>query len=150
MIRAVLVFRGMCREDLIEKCIAVAYVQRTGMCEAWVKCFSANDMLLNIESALNKGFLLEEIAFLTGLKIKGYRISKEVVEANSTSKQIVNGEIEFEYHKPLSEWITKLSVKRISIDVRSRRAVAQLAKPINIEILFDLGIRLLKPVRTPP
>jgi hypothetical protein len=150
MIRAVLVFRGGCGQHLVERCALVTHVQRGSLCEVWVKCGSAEDVLLDIESALNRGYLLEEVAFLTGLKIKGYKISKEIIEANNTLNQSVDGEIEFEFCKPVSEWIAKLDVKKMSIDIKNRRAVAQLTKPIHIETLFDLGIRLLKPRRVPP
>jgi len=107
-------------------------------------------MFTDIELAINSGSPLEEIAFLTSVKVKGYMISKEIVEANKHSNQTVEGLIEFEFYTPIEKWIDSLSFKRISIDVKNRRAIALLEKPVSIEQLFDVGIRLLKPKRVPP
>jgi hypothetical protein len=150
MIRAILIYRGLCNPQLVEKCTSITYTQRNVFCEIWVKCSNVSDMFFDIELAINNGYLLEEITFLTGLKLKSYAINKEVVEANRTSNQSIEGLIEFEFYKPINEWIEKLEIKKINIDITNRKAVAHITKPINIEQLFDLGIRLLKPKRIPP
>jgi len=150
MIRAVLLFKGVCKPRLLEKCNTIVLIQRNSLCEAWIKCSTVNEMFSDIELAINSGYPLEEVAFLTGLKIKGYAISREIVETNKQCSQSIEGSIEFEYYTPVTHWIKELNIKKISIDVKSRKAIAQLEKPISIEQLFDKGIRLLKPIRIPP
>lgn len=150
MIRAVLVFRGACGRELVERCSMITCLQRGVLSEVWVKCPTSDDMLLDVESALNKGYLLEEISFLTGMKVKGYMISREIVERNIVQNLFVEGEVEFEYYKPVGEWATKLDVVRLSIDLTTSRAVALLARPVALETFFDMALRLLKPRRIPP
>jgi hypothetical protein len=150
MIRAVLVFRGACGRGLVERCSMITCVQRGVLSEVWVKCPTSDDMLLDVESALNKGYLLEEVSFPTGVKVKGYMISREIVERNIVQNQFVEGEVEFEYYKSVGEWATKLDVVRLSIDLTTSKAVALLARPVTVETLFDMALRLLKPRRIPP
>jgi len=150
MIRAVLAFRGACGSQLVERCSLITCVQRGFLSEAWVKCSNSDDMLLDVESALNKGYLLEEVSFLTGVKVKGYMISREIVENNIVQNLLVDGEVEFEYNKPVGEWAFKLDVARLTIDLITRKATAVLARPVSVETLFDLALRLLKPKRIPP
>jgi hypothetical protein len=150
MIRAVLAFRGACGSQLVERCSLITCVQRGFLSEVWVKCSTSDDMLLDVESALNKGYLLEEVSFLTGVKVKGYMISREIVENNIVQNLLVDGEVEFEYNKPVGEWAFKLDVARLTIDLTTRKATALLARPVSVETLFDLALRLLKPKRIPP
>jgi hypothetical protein len=150
MIRAVIAFRGACGSQLVERCSLITCVQRGFLGEAWVKCSTSDDMLLDVESALNKGYLLEEVSFLTGVKVKGYMISREIVENNILQNLFVDGEVVFEYNKPVSEWAFKLDVARLTIDLTTRKATAVLARPVSVETLFDLALRLLKPKRIPP
>jgi len=150
MIRAILIFTGLCDQLLIRNCNIVVALQKSEVCEVWVKCNSTEDLFTDIELAINKGMLLEEVAFLTGLRIKGYAINREVIETNRSSKESVEGEIKFEFYTPISKWIESLNLKKISIDVKNRKAIAILKTPVKIEQLFDLGLRLLKPKRVPP
>lgn len=149
-IRAVLRFIDTCTSVAVENCLAIVVKRLRDACEIWVRCNSLEDFLANIEYALNKGLVLLEISFLTGLRLKGYAINKEYIVVHGTSDSEVSGEIVFEYHITPQTWIQRLEFKKLRIDLEKKIAVAHLANSVSASQLFDLGIRLLKPRRIPP
>jgi len=150
VIRATLKFNGLCNSIAIELCTTILQLQTNQICEVWVKCNKAEELILYVEKALNKGLLLLEVGFTTGHKIKGYALNLKDVFSHGTNYIEVNGEIEFEYYTPLQNWIKNLQTKKLKIDLQKHRAQAHLTKPITTAQLFDTRIRLLKPQKIPP
>jgi len=148
-IRAAVLLEGGCRANLAEPCEAVLELRRGNLCELWLKCVHLEEFFKVLERALNEGIIPVEIGFPTGRKVRGYNLSPEDLVTHGRGSLEVSGRVELEYYKPLGSWVGALKVARLSVDLGSSRAKAELLEPVSTSRLFDAGVRLLKPLRVP-
>jgi hypothetical protein len=148
-IRVALLLKCSCRLSSAEPCTAILELRRGNLCELWLRCQSSEDFFRVVERALNEGSLPVEAGFPTGHRVRGYALSHRDVVVHGEGSIEVSGEVELEYYRVPSTWLTLLKVRRINLDPRSSRAHAVLAEPVSTATLFDAGVRLVRPLRVP-
>jgi len=149
-LRVSLKFIGQCFSTDMFLCVLILSIGKNGMCEMWVKCPSAISLLELIKYALNKGFLLLEIGFLSGLRRRGFELDLREISEHGFYDAEISGVIEVEYYKPVSMWMDFLPFKKLYVRSRSNRAFIELNRAVKLSTLFDCGVRLVKPYKCPP
>ncbi len=121
----------------------------------WVRCGSKEDFLKLIHELLVLGFFPQAIASLSGnVKIVEELDFNKIWDFLSEVKTL-NHELIIEYVKPnpppITDLVKEFEIEEIKFSLKNpKRIYVKAKKQIDITKLFDLGFKIIKPIKIPP